>query len=190
MVHVVTPGAFLEVAEGDAWMRLCAAPCDDDVSLHARYRLVTADTTYPPFVIDAKPNARVILEAHPGTGSVGGMGVALIVVGALAIPTGLFYGVYENIGNADRGKTGDNADHITYAGVGIMVAGALGVILGTAMVVISRPDEVAQRSMPRAKGNKKENVPPPDRAATWRVPDEIDRRAPRVTAVPILAGSF
>lgn len=190
MVHIVTPGAVLEVADGDAWTGACSAPCDVDLLLHARYRLVTADRTYPPFVIAAKPNARVVLEAHPGTGSTGGVGVTFIVVGALAIPTGLYYGIYENIGNSDGGKTGDNASHTTYAGAGIMVAGALGVVLGTAMVVASQPDAVAQRSRPRAKEKKREDAATSGRAATWRATDEFDRRAPRVKTVPILAGSF
>ena len=193
LVHIVTRDAVLEVAERDGWKRVCAAPCGDEVLLHARYRLVTADTDYPPFEIDAKPNARVDLEAHPGTGGLAGVGVGVIVVGALIIPAGFVYWITENIGNGDRGKSdvpSDNVNHTTYAGVGIMIAGVLGVALGIGLVVTSRPDEVAQRSRPRARKKAATLDRVRGAAETWRTPDEIDRRAPRVTSVPLFSVSF
>jgi hypothetical protein len=189
-VHVDPEGAALGVAEDDKWMLVCRAPCNVNVPLAPTYRLFLPDYTSPPFDIEAKPKDRVDLEVSAGTGARAAGGVVLIVVGAVSIPAGFVLFAMENIGNGDLlPGDGHSTNHYTYGGLAVSVVGAVGVVAGIVMVATSHSAGVDQSVRPKVRA-KKPATSSPDRAATWRAPTEIDRRAPRVTTVPFFSGSF
>ena len=188
-VHVEAPNASLEVADGQNWVTVCEAPCDSELPLMTTYRLVSPDSTSASFRIGAKPGDRVALLAKPAAGARAAGGVTLIVVGGVSVVSGVFVVVRSNLGNIDvLSRTGRAEDH-HYGGEVIAGLGVAAVVGGIVLVATSHPAAVDQHA-PASTREGSQARTSPDRAPTWRALSEMERRAPRVTTVPIVSGTF
>jgi hypothetical protein len=180
----------LERREGRSRVFACTAPCDAELPLSGLYRVVGPGVrATPSFRLNAQPGEHIVVDAT--TASKGGFagGIVLTSVGGFSFLLGAL--VLLTVATADAADSASGGSHddgnAGTVGLGMLVGGAVAVVVGVLVLTSNRHSKVDQRN-----GGA---LPDHSRDDAWRrVPQWRDDKSasglPKAVGVPIFEQAF
>lgn len=183
---------------GGEWRDVCQSPCDVSLPTNLMYRIggpgVRASR---PFSIQAH-DGKAVLEVHAASSGARGGGIALVIIGPIAILVG---GMVALVGAAENascdligGGTCSSGSGLVAGGLVTLAVGIAGTIVGGVLIGTNSSSKVQQplvSNMARLTDRDIEKtLGPTARTPTWNV--ALDRTPPPSTplVIPFYSGTF
>jgi len=156
MVRLDAPaGATLEVRTPTAWVPICTAPCDMQLSTLDRYRVAREVRPSSEFTLAApRPDERVVIHVIPASQGRFVAGIVATSVGGGATLAGLLIWAEAAVCGNGNECASPASPSLEAAGIGIAVAGVVTLITGLALTVPNVHSRTSQETAPspRASG--------------------------------------
>jgi hypothetical protein len=150
LVHLdAPPEATLQARTSTAWVPVCAAPCDIQVSTMDEYRIAGAGRPSSAFTITAPPpGERVVVHLDPASSGHFITGIVLTSIGGGATLVGfLVWATAAVCGNGNECGAPASATQEA-AGVGIAVVGVVAFVSGLALTIPNTHSDTTEELQP------------------------------------------
>lgn len=185
---------------GGDWRDVCQAPCDMSLPTNTMYRIGGPGVrSSRPFSIEGR-DGKAVLEVHAASSGARGGGIALLVVGPIAIFVGLIVALVGAAENATSCGIYSGSTCSTSSGDGLVAGGLITVGIGIAGTVIggvllgtNSSSKVQQPLVSMAKLSDQDILKtqaPTPRTPTWNT--ALERTPPPSVpmVIPLYSGTF